>query len=136
MCAIGGKQSHQDDEKPTDYCCRIYEMRNFYGRYFDVCYNLDLASGNPDTFDLPKYGWHEEVSSWKCGAKVEMIMCDEPLTKVGKNSCPVSKSESGGRNSSNAKTHFDNKIDFIRLYIAKTKFSATIYEEKGCQGRS
>ena len=72
MCAIGGEQTHSDTEKPTDYCCRIYELPNFYGRYYDTCYRKPLASDEPDIFELSKFGWHEEVSSWKCGAKVEM----------------------------------------------------------------
>ena len=82
---------------PTDYCCRIYELQDFYGRYYDLCYRKPLSSGDYDIFTLSKFGWHEEVSSWKCGAKVEMMMCEKNITQVGE--CPVGHSESGGRNS-------------------------------------
>jgi hypothetical protein len=50
-----------------------------------------------DIFELEKYGWHEEVSSWKCGAKVEMTMCTTTLSESGV--CSIGSSESGGRNS-------------------------------------
>ena len=74
LCAIAGNQGEPSHEMPSDFCCRVYELPDFVGRYMDFC-STDRSHKLSTHFDLLTYGWIEEVSSWKCGHRVNIWAC-------------------------------------------------------------
>ena len=85
LCAIGGNRNMQDNEWPTTWCCRIYELPSYTGRYIDLC-NQDKLHESKTSFPLKNLGWVGELSSFKCGEKVGIDICEENMA-----ACPVNK---------------------------------------------
>ena len=128
---------------PTDHCCRVYELPEFYGRYMDFC--AQSANGIvPDglgalksvRYELLKHGWTNEVSSWKCGHQVAFKACTDALHNTT-GICDKDHTESGSPGMSNPEVFFDDDWEILEIIsVPPTHASATIYGTEGCRGRS
>lgn len=78
---------------PSDFCCRIYESVQWQGRYYDLCAGAGFGANKPTEYDLTAEGWDNEVSSYKCGDKVGIMMCDNIYSDP--DMCPQNEAESG-----------------------------------------
>ena len=80
MCNVGGILDQVDTEGPSDECCRVYEQTDYRGRRYDFClYDVDNAGDEYSKYwQADTYGWHNEISSYKCGDKVGIRLCAHP----------------------------------------------------------
>ena len=91
LCTIAGFENKVDNQGPSNQCCRIYEYSLYKGRFRDFCIQENLDNycdihdsneGGIDTLfrtiQLDDYGWHNEMNSWKCGARVSIEACAYP----------------------------------------------------------
>jgi hypothetical protein len=80
LCSVEGAEGMVDTQGPSDQCCRTYDYVGYEGNHRDWCLfaNYDPATwmSTPERYyDLDQLGWHNDISSWKCGNKVQIEMC-------------------------------------------------------------
>lgn len=133
LCAIGGQQGHLDYGGPSDFCCRIYESIGWMGRYYDLCAGDGFGADRPTFYDLMAEGWDNEMSSYKCGEKVGIMMCDRYYSDP--DMCKPHESESGMPGTQNGEIGLSNKVTTVNI-VFNHPYSATIYSREDCRGRS
>lgn len=78
VCSLGGDRGKPDHMWPNEHCCRVYELKNWHGKYMDFC----TVDGKGKKYELldqwGKSNWNDEISSFKCGSKVAIRMCSDP----------------------------------------------------------
>lgn len=85
MCRTGDMKDKSDEQGPAPFCCRVYEAPEFKGLHYDFCLYGEPKSEEWDTclpsardsqyWQADVYGWHDDVSSWWCGADVGIRLC-------------------------------------------------------------
>ena len=126
LCAMAGMRGQEDYAWPSDYCCRVYESKDYEGRYFDFCSRdvVEPTHETPTKFRLDNIGWEREISSVKCGSEVAIKMC---ANKLGDTStCDLTKQESVGPRTGNRRIHFHDMIKTIYI-VPDMGMSATLY---------
>ena len=103
------------------------------GRYYDLCAGPEHILNKPTKYDLLNEGWDNEVSSYKCGKKVGIMMCDKLYDDAAK--CKANERESGMPGTYNREIGLSNKVSLVNI-VHTHPYSATIYSRKECLGRS
>ena len=151
-----------DRPLPQDNCCHIYELRNMYGTYFNICNDDDDGLGNPMVAYLDsmpgsyneendRWTWDNEVSSWKCGKRVDITLCyNSDGGADGKDGIPdecpggTLASESGNARSGNGAMSMNDTVSKVIVWPPKDRdyptdggqVKATFYDGKNCTGKS
>lgn len=85
-CYIGTAEE-PDMSWPQEDCCRVYELPNFIGRYFDFCLRAGESSTRYNFFRLyEEHTWEDEISSYKAGAGVK---CDVYSRNIKEDTCSI-----------------------------------------------
>ena len=74
LAAFGSLPTTDAASTPPKNCCYLYESKDFLGKSTEVC----LKEGREQTvIKLRDHqgGWHDRVSSWKCGDDLEHWFC-------------------------------------------------------------
>ena len=166
LCGLPGDGTRPYDRTPPlDNCCRIYELKNMYGTYFEICnWGEDEEERNEpmvaflDSLDGSKndaknvWTWDNEVSSWKCGKRVDIKLCydsdggadgqDGSLTD-----CPggMDRMEEGHATSGNGVMLMNDTVSKIIISVATDRdyatngpgqVKATFFDDMNCTGTS
>ena len=130
-----------DRTLPADNCCRIYELKNMYGTYFEICHwpqddvnnkdkhvaYLDSMEGSIDP-ETGIYTWDNEVSSWKCGKTVDIKLCyDSDGPEGSLTDCPggVEDQETGHARSGNGEMLKNDTVSKVIISPASERDYAT-----------
>ena len=127
-CSLGGNADKPDNSNPSEDCCRIYELPDYYGKYIDFC-TTDKNAWKKIRLDNQwgRSNWKDEISSIKCGNKVRMEVCYDDT---------CDDKDSVGPSVSVAKPSKDNQADAVKIRAGFPEDVLTIFTQLGCNGHS
>ena len=130
----GDDKPGPDKDKITPGCCRIYELWNMDGTFYEICKDLnsdsmttpevaflDALEGSQDANG--RFTWDNEVSSWRCGKGAEIKLCYDSNHSDPNADCDSpSKFESGHETSGNGKLARNDEVSKVMVWAYCTKF--------------